>query len=420
MAINWRTTVPALVVCAAGCVGSDTPGPATVERDSAGIMIVENDAQRVVPSCAVGPEPVVTIGTAAGAPEYELFRVFGAVRLSDGRIALVNQGSQQLRIYDAEGRFLTAAGRAGEGPGEFRNAFYLWALPGDTIWVGDYRPWQYHVFSPEGTWIRTVRPEPTYGNSPGVMALLDDGRAVLADRGGVFGAGPQFAARELTVLVHGPDGALLDTLGTYPNGRWGRLEADPSALTMFPLFESFAHVTAAGSRIVTGLGAAPELTVIDATAGATRAPGQAGDEGLRVERIVRWTTSDRAVSSAHVSAERERIAEQYADTDPEMRRRLVAPLLSEDRPVADRFPAFNAVRLGRDGRVWVREFVPPGSDDGPRWLAFAAAGRLSCDARMPDVDQILEVGADYVLALDRDDDGVERVHMYALDAPGAS
>ena len=401
-----RSVGSLLTLAVTGCIAADAPRTATLERDSAGVTIVENDASRRPAACAVSPEPSLTIGTASGAAEEELYRVFGAVRLSNGNVALVNQGSQELRIYDPQGRFVAAGGRAGQGPGEFSDAFYLWVLPGDTLYVGDYRPWQFHVFSPRGEWVRTVRPEPVYGNPPGVLAVLDDGRAVLANRDGLFGEGRQFAERQLTVVVHAADGAIADTIGTFGNGRWGRLDDDPMSLTMYPLFESFAHITAAGSRIVAGHGAEPELRVLDAAA-----------EGWPVERIIRWTTVDRTPTSKHVEAERERLLARYPNVDAEMRKRLVEPLISEARPVADRFPSFTSVQIGRDGRVWVREFTPPGSDESRRWLAFDSDGRLHCDARMPDVDQVLELGADYMLALDRDEDGVERVVMYGLAPP---
>ncbi|MEX2285379.1 MAG: 6-bladed beta-propeller [Gemmatimonadota bacterium] len=137
-----------------------------MERDSAGITIVDNDLARLPSTCAVSSTPTVTIGTSAGAPEYELHRVFGATRLSDDRIVLVNQGTQQIRFYDQTGQFVAQTGRAGEGPGEFRRAYHLWVTPGDSIWVGDYVPWQFHIFGPDGTHTRTVRPMPLYANLP--------------------------------------------------------------------------------------------------------------------------------------------------------------------------------------------------------------------------------------------------------------
>ena len=127
-------------VLAAGYAPADAGPAPIVIRDSLGIRIVENDLTCLIETCAVSAQPRVTIGVAEGEEAYELYRVFGAARLSDGRIVLVNQGTQQIRFYDREGRFLSAAGRAGGGPGEFRNAFHLWILPGDTIAAGNYRP----------------------------------------------------------------------------------------------------------------------------------------------------------------------------------------------------------------------------------------------------------------------------------------
>ena len=67
----------------------------------------------------VAAEPTVDIGVLDGAPEYQLFRVRAALTLSDGRIVVSNSGTQQLRLYDPQGRYLVTAGGPGEGPGEF-------------------------------------------------------------------------------------------------------------------------------------------------------------------------------------------------------------------------------------------------------------------------------------------------------------
>src|SRR5690606_14663612 len=93
------------------------------------------------------------------------------------------------------------SGRAGQGPGEFSNIFYLWALPGDTLWVGDYDPWHYEVLDEQGKFIRSVRPEPIYTNSPRTILVLDDGSSVLGSEQ-VSRAGPEYVERMRTVLRH--------------------------------------------------------------------------------------------------------------------------------------------------------------------------------------------------------------------------
>lgn len=377
---------------------------AIIRHDSAGIQITENDLKGLQATCELGPSPMVAIGTEEGDEEYQLFRVFGARRLSDGRIALVNQGSQQLRFYDQQGRFVSQTGRAGEGPGEFRDAFYLWVLPGDTVWVGDYRPWRFLVFGPDGQWVRTVQADPMYINTA-VTSVLDDGRFILAARPRPNPAGTQFELTHLTVAIHGADGALIDTIGTYPNGRWGRVDDTPGAVTLYPLFESFTRVTSIGSHIVIAHTSEPQFSLLSAT-----------DE-VRVEQIVRWTPGDRAISSGDIAAERQRLAEPYEDLDPDLRRRLLAPLVSQDRPVADQFPAFAAVWAGRDGRIWVEQYARPDKPDTHEWLAFDAEGRFQCRATIPAFDEILEFGEDYLLVKDRDELGVERVFQYSLSPP---
>jgi hypothetical protein len=121
--LTGRFAVAALLTSIA-CAGGSDARDATTVRDSAGVAIVDNDVAALTDVCGIGDRPEITIGAADAGPDYELYRVFGASRLSDGRIVLVNQGSQQLRFYDAAGRFLDAVGRAGRGPGEFADAFY--------------------------------------------------------------------------------------------------------------------------------------------------------------------------------------------------------------------------------------------------------------------------------------------------------
>lgn len=404
--VSWTTLLGAISLAA--CSSGDASSAGTTLRDSSGVTIAENDMTRLSASCTIPATPTVSIGADDGDEAYQLHRVFGARKLSDGRIVLVNQGSQSIRFYDGTGKFLSQSGRAGQGPGEFSNAFYLWVLPGDSIWVGDYRPWQFHVFGPDGTWKRSVRPSPQYPNSPETINVLDNGRSVLAP--GALEARSQtgFTQQYLTTVVHEPDGALLDTLGKYPNGMLGNMGEDPTGPWMQPHFESHARVSAAGSRIVVGHGATPELSIYEAA------------DSIRLERLLRWTTVDRKVTPEAIAAERTRLREQYPDLDPAMFRRMVQPLIREDRPAAERFPAFSGVIVGRDGRIWVREYPMPDRPPTRSYLGFDREGRFLCRAVMPSFSNIFEFGKDYLLALDRDSLGVERVLEFPIAAPAVA
>ncbi|MCC7001316.1 MAG: hypothetical protein IT357_04095 [Gemmatimonadaceae bacterium] len=334
-----------------------------------------------------------------------LHRVFGASRLTDGTVVLVNGGSHQIRFYGQDGKFLRSAGREGRGPGEFADAFYIHWLPGDTLYVGDYRPFQFLVFGPDGNWVRTVRPTPLYPNSPGTMNVLRDGQLLLAEQDPFERNEPSaFRERTMTVMLHAADGALTDTVARLPNGRWGQAEPGPQYPWLFPLFESFAVMAARDDRIVLGHASEAELRIHRAT------------PGLPVDRIIRWSVGDRTVKSEDITAERARFSAQYATLPAEQRAVLVEPMLSEKRPVADRFPAFGRLRLARDGRIWVREFPRPQDPPEHRWLGFEPDGRFACRLVTPRYDDILEFGGDYVLTHERDTLGVERVRQYRLSA----
>lgn len=394
-----------LVGTACGAPSADAPADGVTEADSAGITIVENDLAILDHSCRVAQEPRVTIGEAIADPPYQLHRVFGATVLGDGRIALVNQGSEELRFYDAEGTFLRAAGREGQGPGEFSNAFYLWRLPGDTLWVGDYNPWEYEVFAPSGEWLRQVRPHPTQANSPDGGGVLSDGRLLLGFHDWTNRT-PDFTVTDsLHVLLYAPDGSLDDTLHVTPDGRWGQGSEDRMSTWLYRWFESTTEITARDRRYVMGHGSTPELRVFLA------------DSTPRLERIIRWTGVDQTITDADRAAARAEIAQRYPEDGASWIREL---LLSDRRPVAETMPVMAEVQLGVGGAFWVRDYPRPGIEDPHRWLRFDPAGRFTCRLILPDDLDVYELGPDYVLGLQEGEFGVEQVALYDVTLPSES
>ncbi len=119
------------------CTSADRPSTEAVTRDSAGIAIVENVAvSRGTAAWRFVEPPVVELGVLEGQPAHQFSQVVGATRLSDGRIAVADGGSKELRFFDTNGRHLVSVGGPGEGPGEFRFLYSLDRLPGDTLIVG--------------------------------------------------------------------------------------------------------------------------------------------------------------------------------------------------------------------------------------------------------------------------------------------
>lgn len=92
----------------AACGAGDRADTAPVVRDSAGITIVENSAPAWRPGegWRIAAEPEVEIGVLEGEAPYQLYRVRDAVRLPDGRIVIANGGSNELRYFAPDGRWL--------------------------------------------------------------------------------------------------------------------------------------------------------------------------------------------------------------------------------------------------------------------------------------------------------------------------
>jgi hypothetical protein len=98
----------------AGCAESNDArsAPQSVVRDSAGVTIVDNEMPQPDSrlTWSISADPTLSIGTLEGEEAYQLFRVSDAMRLDDGRIVVVNGGSNEMRVFDAAGVHLASWG----------------------------------------------------------------------------------------------------------------------------------------------------------------------------------------------------------------------------------------------------------------------------------------------------------------------
>src|SRR5688572_10531055 len=94
---------------ASGCRADSNGSRDVVHRDSAGVVIIENSASlaNTVLPWSIDSVPNLHLGAVEGDERYQLFRVSGAAQLSDGRLVVVNAGSQELRFFDQRGVFLS-------------------------------------------------------------------------------------------------------------------------------------------------------------------------------------------------------------------------------------------------------------------------------------------------------------------------
>ncbi|WP_420634488.1 6-bladed beta-propeller [Candidatus Palauibacter sp.] len=401
---------PFVLVALGAAASMFNPAEAEAQRtsmvDSAGVSIVTSDPFSSDRRCTVGAEPFFSLGDALGDERYEFYTLRGMARLSDGSVAVIDRRDQRVRVFSESGEFLRSMGGRGEGPGEFRNPWFLWALPGDTLWVGDYRPQRFNVFSPDGEFIRLVTPDPFYLNPSHGGGVLSNGHSINTRDDG-RDRDDFRTPRDYVIEAHRADGALVRELMTLPGRRFGRVEEAPNFL-LDPLFDGRPSVDANGTTIAVTAGRHPEVRLLD--------------ERLRLRRIIRWIDEDREVTRADVRAWREEYVRQQRERDlgnlAETLRPQMAALLSDERPVADRFPAASSVRVGRDGRIWVRRYPRPRETTG--WLAFEPDGDFFCHLDPVPGLQVYEIGADYILGSRRDELDIESVVMYELIPPDSA
>lgn len=125
-----------------------------------------------VRSFGVAPEwvltPVMRIGSLEGGPS-EFGRIRSVVADREGRVYVADNLSSEVRVFGADGSYISTIGRRGEGPGEFGDLYSL-AWLGSELAVMDPRNARIGRFSEEGTWIDEIRYYPITG--PGTFIRL--------------------------------------------------------------------------------------------------------------------------------------------------------------------------------------------------------------------------------------------------------
>jgi hypothetical protein len=371
------------------------------------MRIVDND--RPLWSASNTPRlaasPALVIGDRPE-PGHELSRVAGAVRLSDGRIVIADGGSLELRFFDSSGTLIEVVGGRGQGPGEFRRIEALAALAGDTL-VALSLPGTATFFDPLGKFLRRVDASriPT-GLPEGLKIIV----AVLGDQSVVIGPVPRPSpgpgtprwVDSIPLVRVGRDTAVRVRLGTFPF----MLMAMDDGVPRPPWFGPTAAFAALGASLFVGYGAQYAVRVI-------------GSDG-QVERVIRRRWTPVRVTRRDIDQYVTEWAERWIKTTGPEAEREKRDL--RDDPYADEVPAYSQFLADRTGRLWVREAHladAPGAGQlatSPLvpsvWSVFDRVGRWLGDVTMPARFLPTDIGADYVLGVARDADGLETVVRY--------
>lgn len=400
--------LPLLVVVTFAACASDTGrGSDTIVRDSAGVEIVESirPAWNETTAWRISAEPIVQIGVEAGAEEYQLANVRGALRLDNGTIVVMNGGSAEIRYYDDSGRHIATGGGRGDGPGELGSGFVeVWPWPGDSVAVWDTRNRRLTIFDSTGETDGGQTFRLPANAFPRAVAILEDRK--LFGMQPVLGSRPptgpigQMVRDTLVFAAYPPDGqepqevARLLTREVW-NYRWqGRTLPGHRLPNVSPAYAVHRE------RFYYTLGELPQNRVFTIT----------GD----LARIVRPQLHGRPVTDLTVEAVIEQLMRNAPD-DSDARREYRA--VYDDAPWFEVLPAYRRLLVDRESNLWAKEYAEPGTQTS-RWFVFDQRGRWQGTVQFPDRFEPQDIGSDYVLGVWRDKLDVEYVQLYDLIKPG--
>lgn len=383
-----------LVACSHG----DEPAPprSPTVTDSSGLRIVHNPSVRDAPPGWTVRGPLLEIGELEGDPEYELFRVRGAQRLSDGRIVVANDGSRELRFYDSLGRHVLSAGGEGDGPGELEaiRSGGLRRFGTDSLLVLDLAQGRVSIFDGGGSFVRSF----TLGglHSPVLAGAFADGGLLVYEP---FDLGariePGVRRTEVELYRISPRGERRRSLGSFPGPENYMHVGEGWARGVLLWFGRSLEATVAGDRVIVGSTDTYELRMLDRRG--------------KPLRLIRMEHESVPLRPEDFDALR---SERLGFMDPDRRARWEEVYDAMPRPRT--LPAFRTLMGDPEGNLWVRDYLPPG-DERWRWTVFDSAGRALGKIETPPGLWVWEIGPDYLLGYILDELGVERVQLWALE-----
>lgn len=400
--------VATTLVAATACSSAGNADRAlTTMRDSAGITIAEGPAvdASVLPQWRLADAPSVTIGVLEGPPEQQLYRVAGAVRMRDGRIAVANAGSSEIRFFSPDGTFLRATGGQGDGPGEFRFMSQIVHTATDSLLVWDVMGSRLTVLSSDGAFVRTTPLDPPDADSRATFGSAFADGSLLALVSSSAGREPPdnhgVLREERTLMRASSTGQPLDSLVT--------IQRAPTFVT---------KGSAEGSAMMVYLTRIPF-----ATSGSWAVRGNTVLEGDGTTYEVRTRTHDgqlveilrRAHRPAPVTDEIEaayRTERVERSEDPAARRKAEATFAA--MPLPETIAAFDDLEVDAQGNLWVRRVPLPGSDTF-EFDVFDASGTPIATAVLPGDVIVFEIGDGYLLGRVRDELDVEQVVVFPIE-----
>jgi hypothetical protein len=398
-----RTIIPGLllVVPLAACGGGSTSGG--VVRDSAGVAIVENVGRGAWGAGGAWQfDEALRIGTAAGDPEYQFGQIVALAVDDAGNIYVLDQQAQDVRVYDAAGKYVRTLGRPGNGPGELsRGVSAVLIGNGDTVYVADIMLQRMSRYAPDGSDAGTFPIPLDQGISArwemtGHNTFLQQVQSVPVPEG--TDAPPPINL----ILSRTTDGSLQDTIMHLKASETVQISATGPRIRLFQ--PEAVWTLLPDGRIATAINSTYRIEV------------HAADGTL--ERVIQRPVDRKPVGESDRQGFLKALREVWErnGVPPQAIPQLIAAV-----SFADYYPVFANLLSGPDGSLWVQhiqtaaEMTAAGGDfnaqdvGSPTWDVFDADGRLLGTVTFPDRFTPIRFHGNSVYGVWRDDMDVQHI-----------
>ena len=392
-----RCVVILLLCGMAACSDAESGPPLVVQRDSAGIEIVE--ALRPLwgdsSMWAIDPEPLLDLTTSGDALQHEFFRVRGVQQHADGSIVLADRQAREIRRYSSAGAFLGALGGRGLGPGEFRNLQRV-EIVADSAFALDFDG-RVTVIGPDMEFARVFE-VPSQASD---IHFLGAG-TLLAESfmwEGLEEVANQLIRPSVALVLFDLEGAWMDSLGVKPGSESYSYNLEEDYGDAPALFPKAGQVATLGSRIFYGSSDLMQVEELDSSG--------------RTVRILRIPGYPLDLTDAQIAAERNSRLDMDLPpgmTLPPFIRRIVEAL-----PAPVTRPAYAEMLVDPSGAVWLELYRGGSEQDRPQeWLVLDADGTWLGTVEVPDGFRVTDVTMETVLGVWRDEVDIEHPQVLRL------
>jgi len=396
-----------------GC-GGDAPPEGSIrvsEADSAGITLVTISGEvSSLPVWTLSPKPVTEIS--GEAPPY-LGSVGEVGLLSDGRIVVEDNMTDELRLFDSEGHVAGLIGGAGSGPGEFQNLTTLTILPGDTVVTYDRRLYRISVFDPTGELLQTMSLTREDG---GMNTLAMDAWAFGSRRFLLHRLSPWDSTNAAPVPRRDQRDAVLFLLDSGGNVAGDPIRFEGGYSVEFDMgdagspFANQPFIEVGSGGVVYGSGVRYEVTY--------------SSPELRPLRIVRWHGWGVALEEEVIQGIREEYEAGWAELRaqrPDLVEGLLGALFSPE-VLPDTLPALGSAVLDDAGRLWVSRFKPSTESwsQEDSWHILREDGHPLARIQLPPDARLAAARGNRVALILRDSLDVEHLRVYRVVEGGGA